>query len=322
MSEDVLPGMRTVYHWPSFTVKVFDELWSAGFTDVDVPDEYNRTPLAMIGSLGSYGRTGLCQLIESAFWLCQRGASLHHPCCPTLPPGLKNVGITAAHSERRTIHFITAAVKDGFRHAAPSRSHFFPAADGSVAQIEHLLDDLDLKCQHFLYDMLLDNSPDDCLCACSGHGCMPMSYFLKCRGTSPWRVADPVVSPLLRRWFFANVPIDHHPTVSFQAILRLATFEDLGLRHTCCVFTDGEFSTIEPEEIAEIREEDHQGIQLLELLLLEFEEKRGDEYIKSFIDGYWSTRMAEIHTTRDKESVDKTAIREVGVILDDDDYDE
>ncbi|KAL8749514.1 MAG: hypothetical protein Q9184_006778, partial [Pyrenodesmia sp. 2 TL-2023] len=77
-----------------------------------------------------------------------------------------------------------------------------------------------------------------------------------------------------------------------------------------------------PEEVAEIREEDHEGIQLLESLLLEFEEKRGDGVIESFIDGYWSARMAEIHATRDKESVDKTAIMEVGVILDDDDDDD
>ncbi|KAL8927117.1 MAG: hypothetical protein Q9208_002501 [Pyrenodesmia sp. 3 TL-2023] len=172
--QNILPGMRTVYHLPFLTVKLANELWNAGFRDIDTPDEYYRTPLMIIG------------------WLC--------------------------------------------------------------------------------------------------------------------------------RWFFENVPTEHLPIVSSQEILRLVTFEKLGLRHTCCeVGLNGIYDVYaaKPEEVAEIRDEDHEGIQLLESLLSEFEEKRGDENIKSFINGYWSTRMEELLAARDEESVDRIALREIGVVFDD-----
>ncbi|KAL9629513.1 MAG: hypothetical protein Q9204_005228, partial [Flavoplaca sp. TL-2023a] len=81
----------------------------------------------------------------------------------------------------------------------------------------------------------------------------------------------------------------------------------------------GVFKTVEPAEADEIRDEDRDGIQLLESLLPEFEEKLGDEDIKAFIDGYWSTRMEEVLAARDEEPVDRAGMREAGVILCDDD---
>ncbi|KAL9627274.1 MAG: hypothetical protein Q9204_006684 [Flavoplaca sp. TL-2023a] len=121
------------------------------------------------------------------------------------------------------------------------------------------------------------------------------------------------------RWFLKNVPPKDFPIPISREIIRLGTFERLGLRHTCCYYVDGVFETVEPAEADEIRDEDRDGIQLLESLLPEFEEKLGDEDIKSFIDGYWSTRMEEVLAARDEESVDWTGMREAGVILCDDD---
>ncbi|KAL8943287.1 MAG: hypothetical protein Q9211_001034 [Gyalolechia sp. 1 TL-2023] len=99
-----------------------------------------------------------------------------------------------------------------------------------------------------------------------------------------------IISTWLLRWLFENVPSKDFP-----------------------------ISTVEPEEANEIRDEDRDGIQLLESLLPEFEEKLGDGDIESFIDGYWSTRMEEVLAARDEEPVDRAGMREAGVFFCDDD---
>ncbi len=329
--QSILPGMRTVYHLPGLTVKIANELWNAGFRDVDVPDKRYRTPLLMMLRSGIAVRkyNSIFEVIDAAFWLFQKGASLHRPSCATLPPDPKDVGDTMSRSEKRVIHFVVGAVKPclvnealtvirGAQVNSPSRKVSAPKG-GYPAALEHLIDDLNLDGRQFLREVLLDESPDGCLCACSGRGCMPMTYLLK-RRPSFWMEKDDetLFSAWIRRWFFENVPTEHLSTVSSQEILRLTTFEALGLRHTCCEYVHNKLHTVDPEEAAEIRDEDDEGIQLLESLLSEFEEKRGVENIKSFIDGYWSTRIEEVLAARDEEPVDRAAMREVGVLDDDD----
>ncbi|KAL8901690.1 MAG: hypothetical protein Q9207_005076 [Kuettlingeria erythrocarpa] len=319
--QSILPGIRTPYHFPDLTVKIANELWNAGFREIDLPDEDYQTPLMMITGLD------LRRVIELALWLYQKGAALHRPRCATLPPGPKDVRYTTSRSGPRAIHFLAAALKMPFLDKyeaiiiSQETTRNFSALEGAYpGAIEHIIDDLSLDGRQFLHRILLDESPDGCLCACSGHGCMPMTQLLKLkRGWLFWlaKDAETVISAWIRRWVFENVPTEHLSTVSSQEIVRLITFEELGLRHTCCDYDYIIFNTPEPEEAAEIRDEDHEGIQLLESLLLEFEEKRGNEDIKSFIGGYWSTRMEEVLAARDELPIDRTAMREVGVVLQD-----
>ncbi|KAL8854503.1 MAG: hypothetical protein Q9221_000774 [Calogaya cf. arnoldii] len=322
--------MRTVYHFSFLTAEVAKELWSAGFRDVDIPDEDYKTPLMIIGTYdeGPYARAydegpyahaydprpALSWLIESALWLHGKGASLHRP---HRYPTLNNMGSTAALPERRAIHFITAAARRYIFRAAGCEPR--SAAEMSYAHtMEDLTDDLGVDARQFISQILLDTSSDACLCACARCGCMPMAFLLKRSSSFDRLDRDEHISAWIWRWLFDNVPINHFSTVNFREILRLRTFETLGLRHTCCHYDFGEFSSIESEEAAVIRDEDHEGIQLLETLLLEFEEKRGDETIKSFIDGYWRTRMDEVLAARE-ELVDRARTREIGVVLEDDD---
>ena len=318
-SQDIFPHMRTVYHFSFLTVKVANELWNAGFRDVDVPDEDDKTPLMMLRPCRLHGHHNhKTEMIESALWLHQKGASLHQPCSPTLPPGLKNVGTATARSERRAVHFVTAAVETCLYDAAFSLVREKADTDDCYrAEMEPLIDDLSFDAAQLLCKILLDTSPDACLCACSRHGCMPMTLLLKRSTSFHGLEVDGHISAWAWRWFLDNVPTDQIPTANSQKILRLITFEAMGLRHTCCYYCDGDFYGIGSEEAAEIRDEDHEGIQLLETLLLEFEERRGDEDVKSFIDGYWGTRMNEVRAARE-EAVDRARIREIGVVLDDD----
>ena len=67
----------------------------------------------------------------------------------------------------------------------------------------------------------------------------------------------------------------------------------------------------------EIQDEDKEKIELLENLLLEFEEHRGTEDLISFFKGYWATRMDEVLEEL-KSGVDKEGLRGIGVVLEED----
>ena len=97
-------------------------------------------------------------------------------------------------------------------------------------------------------------------------------------------------------------------------IIRFHTFRKLKLRHTCCEWHNDEPVTeLEQEEIEEIRDEDHHGIQSLESLLHEFKANLGDQVLITFLRVYWRRRMQEVLEQRDE--LDKTKLREIGVIL-------
>ncbi|KAL8903184.1 MAG: hypothetical protein Q9171_007487 [Xanthocarpia ochracea] len=297
-------------------------LWEAGLREVDLLDQDDMTPLMMLGYESPLNQDyNMREVTEFAFWLYQKGASLYRPCRVTLQPDSEDVGNTASRSERRVVHFLAAAFKRPFDYPELER----------VQNEDTDIDDLSLESRQICQKVLQDDSSDNCLCACSRHGCIPATYFLKCIRSIPvsgnewehaawWRI----------RWFLENVPPKSFPVPVNREIIRLKTFEKLGLRHTCCSYEGGAFcyrvwgvwgvfKTIEPAEADEIRDEDRDGIQLLESLLPEFEEKLGDEDIKSFIDGYWTTRMEEVLAARDEEPLDWAGIRATGVIFCDDD---
>ena len=335
-----LLGVHTVYHCPFLTVKVANELWSAGFREIDMPDDNYKTPLMMIeNEYAMHKLNNISDTIEFAFWLYQKGASLHRPHRATLQSDSRNTGNRVPCFERRAIHFVaatlrTSVVREAAFHSCRYSQYYIKKHKKSItlldydlpARLEPLMDELSLDCRQFLHKIMLDIFPDGCLCACSGHGCLPVTYFLKRREIFPigfWlhfpkkeEVQEKIISAWSLYWLFDNVPSEHFPVAVNREIVRLMTFENLGLRHTCCTKSE-DFSTVDPEEADEIRDEDREGIQLLESLLLEFEDKRGDEDITSFLGGYWAIRMEEVLAARDKEPVDKAGMRQAGVAVHD-----
>lgn len=101
-------------------------------------------------------------------------------------------------------------------------------------------------------------------------------------------------------------------------VVRLITFQRLGLRHTCCYLEtlelDYKVGSPDPGEATELREEDHDRTPLLELLVQEFQDSGGARDLRAFIKGDWSKRMRELHAARNQEVVDVVALRDVGVI--------
>jgi len=104
-------------------------------------------------------------------------------------------------------------------------------------------------------------------------------------------------------------------------VIRLETFETLGISHTCCKGSDEDNSFIpryELEEIAEIHEEQSELIQEHEQLVSSFVQKYGElgEPLSSFLFGYWRTHMARVLTYRQPgRNAERARIRDIGVVI-------
>lgn len=325
-SKSSLLHIPTPYHCEFLTVEIANELWSAGFREIDTPNDFHTTPLMRINPAYSTRRlNNIKDNIEYAFWLCQKGASLYRPQRATHHPKNSKDGSNVPPFETLAIHSVAQALRisvgrevgeyweycvgKGRRRARTLLGFSFPA------RLEPLIYDLSIDCQHFLHKIMVDASPDGCICACSRHGCLPVTLFLKRkklrwydprkeqRYTSEWRLL----------WLFDNVPSGQFSKSVFHAIVRLMTFEKLGLRHTCCEWVNS--NSVDAEEAEEIRDEDREDIQLLESLLQKFEENYDDRDIITWLDEYWHAEMEEILAARDCEPLDEAGLREVGVIL-------
>lgn len=361
-SPSLLSGICTVYHCPRLTVKVADEMWHAGFREVDSPDNQDRTPLMILTTHPlrdpdpkfNYSNLLLNLLfseylsseyldhirminhLELVFWLHKKGASLHRPHQPKLQCDHAIIENGTPKLERRAIHFVAAGFRTFFvQGTEPAWGRYYKVSDDKIFgeifnRLRQPLADLSEGCDQFLHKIMLDTSSDGCLCACSETGCLPATYFLK-RGEEKFRLfrfksrrlseaEEACLSQLKIGWLFANVPSKNFPRTVSKEVVRLMTFEKLGLRHTCCQCSFGKFATPEAGEADEIRDEDREGIELLESILPVLQEALGDNDIHEYLEGDWAAKMQKILAERE-ELADSKGMREVGVELQDDDSD-
>lgn len=134
---------------------------------------------------------------------------------------------------------------------------------------------------------------DDCCCPCTSSGCNLVVFFLKGRCSD--QDGEEVLS-------FMDDRRDQFVGSLAYSILRLATFEALGLTHTCCKpawkgsklegFAAPRFE--EPEE-HELHDEERHGIEQLKLLVDEFMAHylATGGPIGHFLQGYWKTRILD-----------------------------
>ena len=181
-------------------------------------------------------------------------------------------------------------------------------------------------------DIVGDESQDACNCACLFTGCRTISMLLKSMTIQARYFHRHLVLPL---WFLPkhimvrNLATLLEPNESIYSsisaeIIRFMTFEELGLRHTCCWWQfDHEpafeqFYELDPEEILELREEDHDLLVKLEELLVEFEAKKVELGVSTadFLEGYWRTRMDEV--LKETGGLDEEGLRRIGVMVHED----
>ena len=306
-ASSLLPNCRTVYHIRGLTVEAAEKLWQNGFRDIDVPDELGLTPLMFYQ--GYYGKN-LDNQIEVSSWLIQKGANLHrlqrrpwdYDADPTisivLPPVIS------------TLHYVAYNIGFEAHYLVPDQYRGLSKRPQQIG-----LHQISKEARLFVTTVLSDVSYDDCICACSSQGCLASTMMLKSFKPSYFNESAEMIHLLAKEYLIELVESnDPCPDWLVKEIIRFQTFTKLELRHTCCKWRWLRFlAQRDPEEQAEIRDEDHEKIELLETLLLEFEEHRGTQSVISFLKGYWAMRMKQV--LRERGHVNREALREIGVIL-------
>ena len=306
-ASSLLPRCRTVYHVFLLTVEIAEKLWQSGFRDVDVPDEYGLTPLMR------WRDNHPISEIEVSSWLIQKGAKLHRlqhrPLDYDADPTINTMESPSVNS---TLHYVAHNIGLSASYLA-----CYAQSGSEKRRLQTELHRLSEESKLLAATVYLDVSCDDCICACSSQGCLASTGMLKAFGFWSSTVEVPRTCCLLGTECLIDLvgPSDSFPDWLAKEIIRFRTFQELELRHTCC-YWDWDvrlFIPCDPEEHAEIRDEDHDKIELLESLLQEFEENRGTQDVLSFLKGYWAMRMDQVH--RERGHVDKEALREIGVVL-------
>lgn len=126
---------------------------------------------------------------------------------------------------------------------------------------------------------------DSCRCSCSPDGCRPLTMFWKGGGSPSFYESLYHVSFLEE---------EHEFTPETQLIiLRMATFDALNLRHTCC---DHGLVDIEEDDREEIWDEDSAILGRLEDLVAEHQEtlSRSHCSMSFFLQNQWKDRMQEV----------------------------
>ncbi|KAM5376888.1 hypothetical protein ACJZ2D_005232 [Fusarium nematophilum] len=188
------PGKSvTMYHLKNITVALAEELFQAGFQDIDISDDEGTTPLCKCTT--SFHRNRL----ELAMWFLERGANPYRT-----PASLSGRSLHAA--AENFYGFFCSADLDYEARSKPN----------IVTILDHFRDVDDLK------------NPDKCSCLCSAAGCRPSAIILKrlIAGTAErqrYLFLLPMLDP-------SEMGLSDE---AFVDICRLEVFDRLGLIHTC-----------------------------------------------------------------------------------------
>lgn len=291
--------LGTVYHGPIMSAKQADQLWDAGFRDIDSPNDLGSTPIMV-----TYQRAKL----EYVQWLLHHGADCHgevqHNECDERD--------LVAHLTK--LHYVADSL--GMNCMLLLSPKFPPAPrviDEPLINFEGLV---------------VENScHDDCHCACSSGGCTPFTILLK--SINKRRVLYDYISETpseCRRLLLQQLESPGHPasTASMRSkivekLIRFETFEALQLSHTCCNFDFYPPSHQHtPEEARQIHDEWEELLSKHEDLVSEFCHKFQElgGTLVSFLEGYWQTRMDEVlNEEKPYDEEDIRRLREIGVVL-------
>jgi hypothetical protein len=100
-----------------------------------------------------------------------------------------------------------------------------------------------------------------------------------------------------------------------SCVLRFITSRSLEISHTC---SHGRYRACEPDEIAEIQDEEKDLIRLSQQLFEKFLAKYKEQSLSlpDFLTGFWWTHMNEVLSTCEPASAEDIGrILEIGVIL-------
>lgn len=311
------PGRHrtTVYHQIDVSSRVAERLWKGGFRDIDGRDCFGLTPL-MYMRTGAHTKHSANIKLECVAWFLNKGADLY---------AKQDLDLYFEREERN--------MRSGSRQLLSATSLQFLARGLGFSLGENLIyvstwDEHDMPLGMILSEIsrrvfeqvLMDNVSDDCECACSNGGCKALTLITK---SYILRLGKNYRSQQLAS-LWADI-MDICNPLKCSEFMRLITFEELGLTHTCCHHEhrrnrewEWEFSVFsrigDQAEIDEIQDVEAADLRKLEELLEEFEARRTelDLPFLDFLREYWRPRMEEVLHQGD---LDKEALREIGVTV-------
>lgn len=292
----VQPRYASVYHNVTLCPRVMEELFEVGFKHLDSPDSAGVVPLMMIFE----GFSEKWNIIPRVSWFVSKGA---------------DVGRKLPVSDAKVAHLIAVKIT-----RALLAELLLWKTESIYTRWSRWERDVSKHRETLFHSHVVDG----CTCPCSPHGCTPISVALRQALRWPRWFSVPERSFWFRR--FLQASLEWHPcsAQNNKSIIRLLTFDALGLKHICCIEIDTEdreadkMQARDEEEIAEIRYEDTRGVQMLESLMIDFEAKFDGFGLSliEFLEGYWHTRMVEHLLECDPyDEEHHQGTRSIGVIL-------
>ncbi|CAI7633338.1 unnamed protein product [Penicillium manginii] len=254
---------------------ILNEIYEAGFVDLDLPLEREYTPL-MVHCENIYDYSDL----EIIAWMISKGASVFRtlPGSNTTTLHLLNSNLARwIHRERKQNELLDPHV--GLRHLQQIETH-----------------------------LLSLSTRDRCYCSCSADGCTPFSVAMRdvifglYHG---WGQHISQVASSFRR--LLEFLIDHNQSKLevCRAMIRSLTFDGLSLSHTCCtelrIFPPWEHVR-EESDLQEIREEQKVPLERFEKLVSELDAQFDESGLPlmDFLQEIWYERMVKFISERDK----------------------
>lgn len=299
---------RTLYHLWYLTPEILNSLWDAGFRDINEPNHTGRTPLMLPNwshfdfdcfeawlkrvcwflAKGVDPEQKIQQIHQNSYWSCNSKVG-----CPCLKSG------------HTVMHFLAFNLSQMRSWLDSRHYHLFGCKDTRLLAVAK--------------DIIDNETRDTCKCACSSGGCRAINIIVK-ENLPTTHLSKELFEEIVEKFFDQILwPIqttkadDVISETTFSEIVRDLTFHVLDLTHTCCRESDDSFNELQlipfedEDDISEIYDEEREDLQLLEDLLLEFEQHRRDSpssYWK-FLSGYWRTRMLEVLS--EQESLDEVS---------------
>ena len=336
-----------------------DYIYSAGFRDIDGRFGAEWTPLERIAS--DYP---VDDQFSKMIWLIDKGAcvdttfawpidapwqQIDYPLLNLISwalvgPIADSVLVALGQSEKLVLRTDTSCSPCEHSSSQDWRPDITVKNNTLVVLVEPRMDLLLRSC-------LNSERRDHCICSCSSGACTPASIMLK-RIYDPdfdietarrVRYADDCPSSEVRRRqlvhlcevrprqilraLFPLLAGDRGQVIWSLNIIRFETFATLRLTHTCCWNdTRKGAGSLDPGDVAEVRDEEEEGLNRLEELMEEFEAKflqlRNDDFDAiDFLERYWATRMNEELAEKPMDPDTVRNIEDIGVVLEKDSRD-
>ncbi|KAL2846499.1 hypothetical protein BJX68DRAFT_268589 [Aspergillus pseudodeflectus] len=269
---------RPVFHH-GLKIEQMDYLYNSGFRDINAPDENGSQAALKITipweGCALWNITAMQYTISRSLWFFEKGVARD----------------TEVGSGQTYFHIIALKIIAVLEFDIVDFTH------RAIDIIPNILTSLPQAQRNFLLKHILTSSCwDSCACACSAAGCTPLNVALCCLLNSDNEWNKDIVPAILK----AFITEMQGTTGCGDEVIRLLTFKDLSLTHTCChMYTDEymyvKVKSFDEGDATEIHDEERILIEEFEVLVEELQKEYETVGIPlwEFIQTHWCERVRE-----------------------------